>query len=116
VHTGLVRRYGYMIDNIILVITGTLHNRSSEELLEKCHPLGLFDSMVRAARSTEGAHTWLGGAVAAHGLACPSLWAAARERRVAVVAAARAPERVEWPSCAALSLGGSRPPRPPPPW
>ena len=35
-----------MIDNIVLVITGTLHNRSSEELLEKCHPLGLFDSMV----------------------------------------------------------------------
>jgi len=38
--------YGYMIDNIVLVITGTLHNRSSEELLEKCHPLGLFDSMA----------------------------------------------------------------------
>ena len=39
-----------MIDNIILVITGTLHNRSSEELIEKCHPLGLFESMVRRAR------------------------------------------------------------------
>ena len=38
--------YGYMIDNIILVLTGTSHNRSSEELLEKCHPLGLFDSMA----------------------------------------------------------------------
>jgi len=38
--------YGYMIDNIILVITGTLHDRDTQELLEKCHPLGLFDSMA----------------------------------------------------------------------
>ena len=34
-----------MIDNIILLITGTLHERDTHELLERCHPLGIFDSM-----------------------------------------------------------------------
>jgi V-type H+-transporting ATPase subunit d len=39
------RRYSYMIDNIILLITGTLHERDTHELLERCHPLGVFESM-----------------------------------------------------------------------
>jgi len=34
-----------MIDNIILLITGTLHQRSITELLPKCHPLGSFEQM-----------------------------------------------------------------------
>jgi len=34
--------YGYMIDNVILLLTGTLHERDTRELLEKCHPLGKF--------------------------------------------------------------------------
>ncbi|KAJ1496791.1 H(+)-transporting V0 sector ATPase subunit d [Coelomomyces lativittatus] len=34
-----------MIDNVILLITGTLHERDTNELLEKCHPLGHFDAM-----------------------------------------------------------------------
>ena len=38
-------RYGYMIDNVILLITGALHNRDMEELMEKCHPLGKFEAM-----------------------------------------------------------------------
>lgn len=38
--------YKYMIDNIMLVLTGTLNNRDTNELLEKCHPLGKFDSMA----------------------------------------------------------------------
>lgn len=38
--------YGYMIDNIVLLITGTLHERDLSELLEKCHPLGLFESIA----------------------------------------------------------------------
>jgi len=38
--------YGYMIDNIVLLITGTLHERDLNELIEKCHPLGLFESMA----------------------------------------------------------------------
>lgn len=37
--------YSYMIDNLILLITGTLHERDTHELLERCHPLGHFESM-----------------------------------------------------------------------
>jgi len=37
--------YGYMIDNIILLITGALHGRDMNELIQKCHPLGMFDNM-----------------------------------------------------------------------
>ena len=35
-----------MIDNIILLITGTLHQRSITELIPKCHPLGRFPEMA----------------------------------------------------------------------
>ena len=38
-------RYSYMIDNIILLITGTLHQRPISELVSKCHPLGSFEQM-----------------------------------------------------------------------
>eukprot|EP01100_Stratorugosa_tubuloviscum_P006592 TRINITY_DN282_c1_g1_i1.p1 TRINITY_DN282_c1_g1~~TRINITY_DN282_c1_g1_i1.p1 ORF type:complete len:351 (-),score=130.68 TRINITY_DN282_c1_g1_i1:208-1260(-) len=38
--------YGYMIDNIVLLITGTLHDRDVSELVEKCHPLGMFESIT----------------------------------------------------------------------
>ena len=34
-----------MIDNIILLITGTLHQRQIAELRTKCHPLGSFAEM-----------------------------------------------------------------------
>lgn len=34
-----------MIDNVILIITGTLHERDTHELLERCHPLGVFDTL-----------------------------------------------------------------------
>ena len=34
-----------MIDNIILLITGTLHQRPITELIPKCHPLGSFEQM-----------------------------------------------------------------------
>jgi len=37
--------YSYMIDNIILLLTGTLHQRPIPELIDKCHPLGIFDQM-----------------------------------------------------------------------
>ncbi|KAG4301594.1 hypothetical protein PCANB_001681 [Pneumocystis canis] len=37
--------YSYMIDNMTLLITGTLHKRDTYELLEKCHPLGWFETM-----------------------------------------------------------------------
>ena len=35
-----------MIDNIILLITGTLHQRQITELIPKCHPLGSFEEMA----------------------------------------------------------------------
>jgi len=38
--------YSYMIDNVVLLITGTLHKRPMNELLPKCHPLGTFDQMT----------------------------------------------------------------------
>jgi V-type H+-transporting ATPase subunit d len=38
--------YPYMIDNVILLITGTLHGRDISELIDKCHPLGMFDTMA----------------------------------------------------------------------
>lgn len=37
--------YAYMIDNVVLLITGVLHERDTQELLERCHPLGTFDAM-----------------------------------------------------------------------
>ncbi|CAK9784380.1 putative vacuolar ATP synthase subunit D [Cutaneotrichosporon oleaginosum] len=37
--------YAYMIDNVILLTLGTLHERDTHELLEHCHPLGVFDTM-----------------------------------------------------------------------
>jgi len=37
--------YQYMIDNVVLIITGTLHERNTVDLINKCHPLGLFDSI-----------------------------------------------------------------------
>jgi V-type H+-transporting ATPase subunit d len=38
--------YGYMIDNVILLITGTLHERDTAELIERCHPLGMFKTIA----------------------------------------------------------------------
>uniref|UniRef100_A0A182N9S4 V-type proton ATPase subunit n=1 Tax=Anopheles dirus TaxID=7168 RepID=A0A182N9S4_9DIPT len=37
--------YSYMIDNTILLITGTLHERPALELIKKCNPLGRFEQM-----------------------------------------------------------------------
>ncbi|CAF1292437.1 unnamed protein product [Adineta ricciae] len=37
--------YGYMIDNIVLLITGTLHQRAIGDLLPRCHPLGSFEQL-----------------------------------------------------------------------
>jgi V-type H+-transporting ATPase subunit d len=42
---ALLHSYSYMIDNIILLITGTLHHRPISELIPKCHPLGSFEQM-----------------------------------------------------------------------
>jgi V-type H+-transporting ATPase subunit d len=34
-----------MIDNIVLLITGTLRQRAIGELLPRCHPLGSFEQL-----------------------------------------------------------------------
>jgi V-type H+-transporting ATPase subunit d len=41
-----------MIDNVILLLTGTLHERDTRELLDKCHPLGKFQSLATLAITT----------------------------------------------------------------
>jgi V-type H+-transporting ATPase subunit d len=43
--SSLARSYAYMIDNVVLLISGTLHERDTHDLLERCHPLGTFDTM-----------------------------------------------------------------------
>ncbi|KAM7379043.1 hypothetical protein PAMP_004618 [Pampus punctatissimus] len=38
--------YSYMIDNVVMLITGVLKQRDVAELLPRCHPLGAFDQMA----------------------------------------------------------------------
>lgn len=45
--------YGYMIDNVSLMITGTLHERDCSEILPKCHPLGWFDTLPTLSIATD---------------------------------------------------------------
>jgi V-type H+-transporting ATPase subunit d len=45
--------YGYMIDNVALMITGTLHERDCAEILRKCHPLGWFDTLPTLSIATD---------------------------------------------------------------
>ena len=47
--------FRYMIDNIILLITGTLRNRPIAELLPRCHPLGRFDELATISIATSPA-------------------------------------------------------------
>ncbi|KAG5178388.1 V0 complex, c/d subunit of ATPase [Tribonema minus] len=35
-------QYEYMIENVMLLLKGTLSGRNVEELIDQCHPLGLF--------------------------------------------------------------------------
>ncbi|CAN3359107.1 V-type proton ATPase subunit d [Diutina catenulata] len=45
--------YGYMIDNVSLMITGTLHERDNSEVLAKCNPLGWFDTLPTLSIATD---------------------------------------------------------------
>ena len=45
--------YGYMIDNVALMITGTIHERDRSEILERCHPLGWFDTLPTLSVATD---------------------------------------------------------------
>ena len=51
--------HGFMIDNVALILTGTLRNPTKEymdELISKCHPLGYFPTLaaVSLAGTSEG--------------------------------------------------------------
>lgn len=37
--------YAYMIDNIMLLLTGTVNGQDTHDLLERCHPLGWFETL-----------------------------------------------------------------------
>ena len=45
--------YGYMIDNVILMITGTLHERDKSEILRKTNALGWFDTLPTLSIATD---------------------------------------------------------------
>lgn len=45
--------YGYMIDNVALMITGTIHDRDKAEILERCHPLGWFETLPTLSVATD---------------------------------------------------------------
>ncbi|EJS42642.1 vma6p [Saccharomyces arboricola H-6] len=45
--------YGYMIDNVALMITGTIHDRDKGEILQRCHPLGWFDTLPTLSVATD---------------------------------------------------------------
>ena len=46
--------YEYMIENVMLLLRGTLSGRNVNELIDQCHPLGLFrESTMRNIPSFE---------------------------------------------------------------
>lgn len=46
--------YEYMIENVMLLLRGTLSGRSVEELMKQCHPLGMFkESTMKSIPSFE---------------------------------------------------------------
>ena len=51
--------YGYMIDNVILLLSGARHDRPIAEMLPKCHPLGSFAEMeaVTVASTVDELHS-----------------------------------------------------------
>ena len=38
-------RTEYMMDNVVLILSGTLHERDTDELMRRAHPLGHFDAL-----------------------------------------------------------------------
>jgi V-type H+-transporting ATPase subunit d len=48
-----------MIDNILLLLRGSIHGKPVGDLLAKCHPLGQFEAMaaVAACESPEELYT-----------------------------------------------------------
>eukprot|EP00638_Chattonella_subsalsa_P007897 CAMPEP_0117755628 /NCGR_PEP_ID=MMETSP0947-20121206/13563_1 /TAXON_ID=44440 /ORGANISM="Chattonella subsalsa, Strain CCMP2191" /LENGTH=359 /DNA_ID=CAMNT_0005574995 /DNA_START=28 /DNA_END=1104 /DNA_ORIENTATION=- len=49
--------YEYMIENVMLLLKGTLSGRDVNELIEQCHPLGMFkESTMRSIPTFENSH------------------------------------------------------------
>lgn len=46
-------KYGYMIDNVLLIISGTIHNRDKSEILKKCNALGWFETLPTLTIATD---------------------------------------------------------------
>ena len=42
-------RIPYMIDNVVIIISGVVHDHDVSDLIERCHPLGLFDGIKALA-------------------------------------------------------------------
>ncbi|EAY11527.1 hypothetical protein TVAG_006020 [Trichomonas vaginalis G3] len=42
-------RIPFMIDNVIIIISGVVHDHDVTELIERCHPLGMFDGIKALA-------------------------------------------------------------------
>ena len=40
------------LPQVVLLITGTLHERDTHDLLERCHPLGKFETMATLCVAT----------------------------------------------------------------
>ena len=45
-------RIPYMIDNVIIIISGVVHDHDVTELIDRCHPLGMFDGIKALAVAT----------------------------------------------------------------
>jgi len=49
--------YEYMIENVMLLLKGTLSGRDANELIQQCHPLGMFkESTMRSIPTFENSH------------------------------------------------------------
>lgn len=47
-----------MIDNVMLLLKGTLSGRSASELIKQCHPLGMFKVRTHAHAKRAHTHTY----------------------------------------------------------
>ena len=45
-------RIPFMIDNVIIIISGVVHDHDVSDLIERCHPLGMFDGIKALAVAT----------------------------------------------------------------
>ena len=58
-YTLITTDFSYMIDNVCLLINGTLNRRQLSELVPKCHPLGRFEQMEAVTIAQDRSHFYL---------------------------------------------------------